>query len=171
MDPNLVVGNLCTLMAMGTNSISSTRKSVKGMLVFQSISQLIYCASAIVLRGYSAAVQNVVSIIRNLAAIKEIKSRLLEWTLVAIGLVLGIAFNNRSIIGLLPVLGNFQYTLAIFWLNGKKRLLKLSFLLSTLAFLIFNIELQNYVGIVSDSIVIITTAVVLIRGEKAAPQE
>ena len=166
MDPNLVVGNLCTLMAMGTNAISSTRKNIKGMLLFQNISQLIYCASAIVLRGYSAAVQNVVSIIRNLAALREIKSKTLEWILPAAGLVLGIVFNNRGAMGLLPVLGNFQYTLAIFWLKDKEQLLKLSFLLSTAAFLVFNIVLKNFVGVASDSVVIITTAVVLIRGKK-----
>ena len=91
---SIIIGNLCTLVAMISNSISSTRKTVKSMLVMQNVSQLVYCASAIVLGGYSAAVQNAVSLARNLAAIHNIKSKTLEWILIAAGVVLGVIFNT-----------------------------------------------------------------------------
>lgn len=162
----LIIGNLCTLLAMGANAASATRKTAKGMLYMQSLGQLIYCLCAIVLGGYSAAVQNVVGIARNFAAIRNIRSRVLEWTLVVLGVVLGIAFNNRGLLGLLPVIGNLQYTLAIFRLKDKERLLKLSFLLSVAAFVIFNISLCNFVGAASDMAVIVTTAVALYRDRK-----
>ena len=163
---DLIVGNLCTLLAMGSNAISSTRKTVKGVLAMQNVSQVIYCFSAIVLKGYSAAVQNAVSFFRNLAAIWNIRSKVLEWVLVAAAAVLGVAFNNRGLLGLLPVVGNLQYTLAIFRLKGKERLLKISFLLSLVAFVIFNFAIGNYVGAVCDSVVSVTTIVVLIRDRK-----
>lgn len=170
MNPNIIIGNLCTLLAMGSNAISSTRKSAKGMLFFQSVSQVIYFVCAIVLRGYSAAVQNVVSIIRNAVAIKNIKSKVLEWILIVLGVVLGIVFNNRGIIGLLPVIGNLQYTLAIFWLKDKEKLFKISFLLSLVGFVVFNIAILNIAGAIADSVVIVTTLVVLIK-EKRKRQE
>ena len=160
---NLIVGNLCTLLAMGANAISSTRKSAKSVLAVQSIGQLIYLISAIVLRGYSAAVQNAVSVLRNIAAIRNVKSKTLEWILTIAGVALGVFFNNRGIIGLLPVLGNLQYTLAIFRIKNNERLLKISFLISVVSFLVFNIVLYNFVGLISDAVVVITTTVVLIR--------
>ncbi len=163
---DLIIGNLCTLLAMGSNAISSTRKTVKGVLVMQNVSQVIYCFSAIVLKGYSAAVQNAVSFFRNLAAIWNLRSKALEWVLIAAAAVLGVAFNNRGLLGLLPVVGNLQYTLAIFRLKGKERLLKISFLLSLVAFVIFNFAIGNYVGAVCDSVVSVTTIVVLIRDRK-----
>lgn len=163
---DLIIGNLCTLLAMGSNAISSTRKTVKGVLAMQNVSQVIYCFSAIVLKGYSAAVQNAVSFFRNLAAIWNIRSKALEWVLIAAAAVLGVAFNNRGLLGLLPVVGNLQYTLAIFRLKGKERLLKISFLLSLVAFVIFNFAIGNYVGVVCDSVVSVTTIVVLIRDRK-----
>lgn len=163
---DLIVGNLCSLLAMGSNAISSTRKTVKGVLAMQNVSQVIYCFSAIVLKGYSAAVQNAVSFFRNLAAIWNIRSKALEWVLVAAAAVLGVTFNNRGLLGLLPVVGNLQYTLAIFRLKGKERLLKISFLLSLVAFVIFNFAIGNYVGMICDSVVIVTTIVVLIRDRK-----
>lgn len=163
MDINIIIGNLCPLLAMGTNAISSTRKTAKGMLLFQSLSQVIYFVCAIVLKGYSAAVQNVVSIIRNAVAIKNIKNKVIEWVLIILGLVLGIVFNNRGIIGLLPVIGNLQYTLAIFYLKDNERLFKISFLISLIGFVIFNIAILNIVGAIADTIVSITTIIALIK--------
>lgn len=159
----VVIGNLCTLLAMGANAASGAQKTTKRMLRYQNLSQLIYCISAIVLGGYSAAVQNAVSILRNVAAIRNIKSKPLEWLLVILGVVLGIAFNNRGLLGLLPVVGNLQYTLAIFHLKDNERAVKIAFLLSVVFFMIFNISLYNLVGAAADLTVIITTAIALLR--------
>lgn len=166
MDINIIIGNLCPLLAMGTNAISSTRKTAKGMLLFQSLSQVIYFGCALILRGYSAAVQNVVSIIRNMVAIKNIKSKVIEWVLIVLGVILGIVFNNRGIIGLIPVLGNLQYTLAIFYLKDNQKLFKLSFLLSLIGFVIFNLAIFNFVGAIADAVVSVTTIIALIKGNK-----
>ena len=163
MGNGFIVGNLCTLLAMGTNAFSSTRKTAKEVLRVQNLSQIIYFISAIALRGYSAAVQNVVSVFRNVAAIRNIKSKTVEWGLTIAGVILGFAFNNRGLLGLLPVIGNFQYTLAIFRAKDDERLLKISFFISTAAYVAYNIVIRNFVGMVSDSIVLITTAVVLIK--------
>lgn len=163
MDPGFIIGNLSTLLAMATNAFSSTRKTSKDVLRVQNISQAVYFISAIALKGYSAAVQNVVSVLRNVAAIRNIKSKTVEWILTIAGVVLGIVFNNRGLLGLLPVIGNFQYTLAIFRVKGNELLLKISFFISTAAYVAYNIVIHNYVGMVSDSIVLTTTAIVIIR--------
>lgn len=167
----LIIGNLCTLLAMGGNAISSTRKTAKGILLMQTLSQGIYCISGIVLKGYSASVQNVVSILRNIAAIRKVNSKVLEWVLVALGVILGIVFNNRGLVGLLPVLGNLQYTLVIFRFWDHQRAIKISFLISVLSFAVFNIVLWNFVGVASDLFVATTTAMMLIRERKSASKE
>ena len=171
MNPNIIIGNLCTLLAMGANAFSSTRKNMKSVLRTQNLGQVIYFASAIVLGGYSAAVQNVVSILRNIVAIRNVKSKAIQWILTALGFVFGIVFNNRGLMGLLPVVGNLQYTLAIFRFKDNEQAVKLSFLLSSLCYAVFNIVLRNYVGIVSDTVVAITTAVVLLKGLKKTENE
>ena len=43
------------------------------------------------LKGYSSTAQNAVAVFRSLAAMKKVKSRVLEWILIAAGVVLGIA--------------------------------------------------------------------------------
>ena len=164
MNIGLIAGNLVSLFAMGANALSSTRKTTKGVLIWQRLSQGIYFASAIILKGYSAAVQNVVSVLRNLFAAYNVKSKVIEWILTIAGVALGLVFNNQSWFGLLPVLGNLQYTLVIFRFKDNEQILKLSFLISVVCYCIFNFVIHNFVGGASDLVVITTTAIVLIRG-------
>ena len=162
----LIIGNLCSLLAMVTDSVSSSRKTARGVLVVQCVSQFIYGMGAIALKGYSAAVQNVVSIFRNLFAIKGGKSKTIEWTLIALGVVLGIVFNNRGIFGILPVLANLEYTVAVFKYKDDERALKIAFMICTILFMIFNAVVMNFVGMISNLIVIVSTIIFLIKEKK-----
>ena len=159
----IVIGNICSLLAMGFNSFSSTRKTPKGVLWMQNAAQAVYGVCGVLLKGYSATVQNVVSILRNCAAIWKIKSMILEWGLVILGVALGIVFNNRSWIGWLPILANLEYTLAIFRFKDDEYKIKIFFLISSVLFVIFNFAIQNYVGAAADIVVTITTIVVLLK--------
>ena len=71
----IVLGNLCSFCAMITDSISGTRKKRSEILAVQTVSQVFYGMSTIFLKGYSATVQNAVAILRNLAAMKNIRSK------------------------------------------------------------------------------------------------
>ena len=160
---NIILGNVCSLLAMVTDSISSTRKTAKGVLMVQNLSQLIYCIGTILLKGYSGAVQNVASIIRNFVALRKIESKLIEWSLVVLGVVLGIAFNNRGLMGLLPVIANLEYTLAVFKFKDNDRALKFAFAICVGMFALFNLAIQNYVGFGSNLFVTVATLVVLFK--------
>ena len=160
---NLIVGNLCSLLAMGTDSLSSAQKTAKQVLWVQNLSQLLYCIGTILLGGYSGAAQNVVSIIRNLIAIKQISKKWIQWTLVVLGIVLGLAFNNIGWVGLLPVIANFQYTLVVFQFRGNEKILKISFLASALMFAVFSGAILNVVGIFTNLVVAVTTFIFLVK--------
>ena len=160
---SVILGNGCSLLAMVTDSISSTRKTAKGVLLMQSLSQLIYCTGTILLKGYSGAVQNVVSILRNFVAIRKISSPLIEWILVLLGVVLGLIFNNLGLMGLLPVIANLQYTLAVFKFKDHERALKISFAICIGLFAIFNCAIFNFVGVASNLVVLVTTLVMIFK--------
>ena len=162
----LIIGNLCSLLAMVTDSVSSSRKTAKGVLLVQCLSQIIYCMGAIALKGYSAAVQNVVSTFRNLFAIKGGNNKTVEWILIALGVVLGVVFNNRGFFGLLPVIANLEYTLAVFKFKDDERALKIAFMICTILFMIFNAVIMNFVGLASNVVVIVSTIVFLAKGKK-----
>ena len=162
----IILGNVCSLLAMITDSISATRKTAKGVLIFQSLSQVIYGTGAILLKGYSSAVQNAVSLLRNFVAIRKVNSALVEWILLILGVVLGLWFNNLGLVGWLPVIANFQYTLAVFQFKDNERALKFSFVICVGMFVIFNVVILNIVGACSNLIVMITTLVMLLKKKK-----
>ena len=163
----VIIGNLCSLLAMGTDAVSSTLKTTKGMLWLQSLSQLIYGIGTFALGGYSCVVQNAVSLLRNLVAIRNIKSPVVEWILLGLGVVFGLIFNNLGLMGLLPVIANLEYTLAVFRFRDNEQALKCAFFLSSVMFAIFNLAIQGYVGFVTNLFVAVTTLGALIRGHAA----
>ena len=88
---SITVGNIPSLCAAVSDSISGTRKKHKEIMAIRIVSRFFYGASSIVLKGYSSTAQNAVAVFRILAAMKKVESRVLEWILIAAGVVLGIA--------------------------------------------------------------------------------
>ena len=162
----VIVGNVCSLCAMVTDSISGTRKKNSQVLGVQMLSQVFYGAGSIILKGYSSTAQNVVAVLRNLAAMKGIKHKAVEWTLILLGVALGIAFNNRGLLGLLPVAANLEYSIAVFRFRDNEKGLKLAFILNMLMYSVFSFAIMNYVGAVSNIVVAVTTAVSLLRAAR-----
>ena len=159
----ILVGNLSSLCAMITDSLSGTRKKQKQILLLQSLSQVFYMTSYIVLKGYSSAVQCFVGILRNFAAMWKIKSRVVEWTLVTMGVGLGLYFNNMGILGWLPVVANLEYSLAVFRFKENPRALKIAFLVNMIMYGIFNAIIINIVGTISCVVVAATTFIFLVK--------
>ena len=126
-------------------------------------------SGTIILKGCSSTEQNAVAILRNLAAMKNIKSRVIEWTLILLGVVLGIVFNNRGLIGWLPVIANLEYSAAVFRFRDLERRLKYAFILNMVMYVVFSFAIMNYVGAVANIVVAVTTAISLFRERRKAP--
>ncbi len=163
---DLIVGNTCSLLAMGTDALSASRKTAKGVLWVQNASQAIYFTSAVVLKGYSGAVQNVMSILRNLLAISGKSSKVVEWSLTVLGVVLGIVFNNIGIMGYMPIIANLQYTIAVFRFKDNERALKISFAIAAFLFALFSLAIRNYVGVATNLTVMVITIIFLLKSSK-----
>ena len=165
----IVIGNIFSLLAMVTDSFSSSRKTKRGILLVQCLSQVFYGLCSFVLKGYSGVVQNVVGIARNLVSSRKERNRIVEWILIIMGVALGIVYNNRSFVGLLPVAANLEYSLAIYFFGDRERILKLAFLINAVMFSVFNAYLLNVVGAVSNLVIAVTTLVFLIKERKRTP--
>lgn len=168
---DVLIGNACSLGAMVTDAVASTRKKPKQILGIQIVSQFFYAAGSIVLKGYSSTAQNVVTVLRNVAAMSNLKSKIVEWILVLLGVVLGAIFNNRGIIGWLPIVANFEYSVAVFRFKNNEKALKISLIVNLIMFTAFSAVIQNYVGIAANLFVAVTAAVSLIKGRKRKAEE
>ena len=162
----VIIGNLFSLCAMVSDSVSGTRNKHSEIMAVQIVSQFFYAASSIALKGYSSTAQNVVAVFRNLAAMKNVKSKVLEWALILAGVALGIAFNNRGLLGWLPIIANLEYSISVFRLKDNERALKLAFIINMVMYAVFSVVIMNYVGAVSCTVIAVTTAVSLLKKEK-----
>jgi hypothetical protein len=156
---------------MVSDSVSGTRKKRSEILAIQMLSQVFYGVGTIILKGYSSTAQNAVALLRNLAAMKNVKSKVVEWTLILLGVVLGIVFNNRGLIGWLPVVANLEYSVAVFRFRDQERSLKIAFILNMVMYVVFSLAIMNYVGVVANVVVAVTTAISLVRESREVPSE
>jgi len=166
IEASVIIGNILSLCAMISDSISGTRKKHSEIMAMQIVSQFFYGASSIVLKGYSSTAQNVVAVFRNLAAMKNVKSKALEWGLILAGVVLGIMFNNRGILGWLPIIANLEYSVSVFKFKDNEKALKLAFIINMVMYAIFSVVIMNYVGAMSCTVIAITTAISIIKEKK-----
>ena len=100
---------------------------------------------------------------RNVAAIKNVKNKVIEWGLIILGAVLGIVFNGRGLLGILPVVANLGYSIAVFELRQDVKSLKYVFIANMVIFAIFNGITSNYVGAISNVVVVAVTCISLIK--------
>ena len=77
--------------------------------------------------------------------------------------MLGIIFNNRGLVGWLPVIANLEYSVAIFRFRDKENWLKAAFIINTVMFIVFSLAIMNYVAVVGNTVVAATTAVSLAK--------
>ena len=136
------------------------------MLKVQNFSQLFYGISSVILKGYSGAVQNLISLIRNILKIKENKKEYIQWILLGIAIVLGVAVNKLGIIGYFPIIANVQYTIVVLKVKNNEKALKISFLISCILFTIFNVVILNIIGIIANLIIIISILIFLFNKNK-----
>ena len=75
-------------------------------------------------------------------------------------------FNNRGVLGLLPVIANLEYSLAVFRFQDNEAALKAAMLLSVLMFTVFNVAILNIVGAVANFGLAVVTAIFLVKAYK-----
>ena len=164
---DIIIGNVFSFCAMITNSVSGARKKRKEILGIQILSFVFYGIGSFILKGYSSTVQNGVGMLRNITAIKGIKNKTVrtvtEWVLITLGVVLGVIFNNRGLVGLLPVLANFEYSIAVFKVKNNERLLRYAFIANLLMYAVFAVVIKDYVSIAANLVAAVTTVVFLIK--------
>ena len=98
---------------------------------------------------------------------KNIKSKVIEWILIVLGVVLGVIFNNRGLVGWLPIVANLEYSLAVFRFQDERGI-KIALIINMLMFTVFSAFINNYMGIIANIVVAATTAASLIRERKKA---
>ena len=171
-----IAGNILSGIGMILFFISSFLKSKKKILLFQignhsfsSVSQIFFSDG----HGFSGAVQDAVSIVRNIVIIFNKNNKYLSAFFIVLALSLGIFFNVYSYIsdqnvwmfvaGFLPVVASLEYSIVILLPNVKVVHIKMAMVVSSLCWAIYGFFILNYVLAVFNIFICISSIVSIVR--------
>lgn len=171
MTPLQITGNILTLIGMCMFFLSSLCKKKKSILLLQSGNHSLGSVAQIFTAQYSGAVQDMVSLIRNIFILLNKNNKYLNYFFIAAGLVIGIVvdvvcnWGNGLLIslGFLPVLGSFQYSIVILIPNVKVPLIKMSLCCSAVCWCIYGLLQKNYAMAVINALIVVVTVIATIR--------
>ena len=138
-------------------------KNTKQILFMQTISFFFKSIHYYLLGGLSGFITSFISMLRNLIFYKIKESYIISIFFIAIYILIGIlTFNN--IYSILPVIATIAYTLIINYDNPKY--LRLGMFFTSVTWLIYNIYVNSYSGIIIQIIMIITNIIAIIKLDK-----
>ena len=146
----ILIANLLIILGQLIGLFASTRNDKKQILIWQCVSMAVMSSSSILLKGYSAVVQDVISITRNILSLCSLSSKSLQIGFVAAAVILGILFNNRGILGLLPMAATVAQNIVILNKDATKKQLQLACAFSAFCWVIYNLTIMAYAGAVLD---------------------
>lgn len=153
--------------------LSTLARSKKGIIRIQTVNQGLSLMAGVVLKGYSGVMQDAVGMARNLYILcladkfSGKKSRtVISILFIAAGAVLGIAFNNRGVLGLLPVAASIQHSFFIVYPKTTDKHIRLATFISTTCWAVYSLPLYNYVGAAANAAIAVSALWQLMRGKK-----
>ncbi len=143
--------------------LSNFGKTTKQILFLQTISFLFKTLHYYLLGGISGFLTSLISMIRNIIFYKIKTNKL--WTIffIIIYIIIGI-ITLKSFYTLLPVLATITYTLIINYNNPKY--LRYGMFITSLTWLIYNIYIISYSGIIIQIIMLISNVIAIIKLDK-----
>ena len=158
----LILGNLISLGASVCLAASCCAGSRRSAYRLQASESAVLCASYLVFSAWAGLVTQLLSVIRNLLVIRG--KFTVKWMVffTALAVVLGIAVNDRGLIGLLPVAATVQLTLCNHFCRTIRQV-KASFLVNAVQWMAFSFCIGDYVNACTQVVVITLCAASLVR--------
>ncbi len=163
----IILGNCISLGASLCLAASCWAKSKKTAYLLQGAESSVLCLSYLVFQAWAGLITQALSVLRNLMVAKGKFS--VRWMVLftALAVALGIAVNDRGLIGLLPVAATVQLTLCSHFCQTLKQV-KLSFLVNAFQWLVFSFCIGDYVNTCTQVVVMTLCVVSLVRLQRAA---
>ncbi|MDE7264066.1 MAG: YgjV family protein [Anaeroplasmataceae bacterium] len=178
LTPLQIAGNILTLIGMILFVISSFCSRKKDILLFQTGNHSISVIGEAFLGQVSGAIQDGVSIIRNIFILLNKNNKVWNIIFIVTGALLGTVFNIvfqlddpvLMAVGFLPVIASLQYSIVVLLPKVKVPKIKASMAFSAICWLIYGLFLKNYSMAIFNAVIftvsIISIILYFVKGEK-----
>ncbi len=158
---NIVIGNIIALIASILMVIAGLQKTKKKILIVQIIQIGLSVVSNLVLGGYTGAIINALSCIRDILCYKNKLGKKEKGILILLSVGLSITFNNLGIIGWLPVIATTVYIIFMSTKNVIK--FKILIIASMIMWLTYDLYIKSYTSGVFDILSVIANIIAIIQ--------
>lgn len=161
---NIIIGNALALVASILMVIAGLQKKKRTILFFQITQIGLSVISNIVLGGYTGAIINALSCVRDILCYKEKLGTKEKIIIIVLAIGLTLTFNNLSWIGILPLIATIVY---IIFMNTKD-VVKFKYLIifSMIMWLMYDLYIKSYTSGIFDFLSIIANIVAIIQLRK-----
>lgn len=160
----IYLGNLFSFIATIFLFLAISRKDNYMLIKLQGISHFFFAIGGIILKGYSGAIQDSVGFIRNLVIVYKLNNYIIKALLLFTSVIMGFLFNNLGILGVLPIIGTFQYTIIATLKNVSYFELQVSIIINSILMVVYSLIIFNFVNVGTNIIVIIISLINLKKG-------
>ncbi len=164
-----VIPQVIGILAVAIFLLSYQMKNRRGIIITNVVSRALYILQYLLLGAYSGAILDILGMASSVVAERKhldfIKkhSRLVFFSVNAVIIVTGviIAYLNRSLLDILPIIGVLLHTSA-FWLNNEKIIRRVSLLGSPFWF-VYNFLSHAYGSAIGDILTMMSIIVAMIK--------
>ena len=161
----LILGNILSLAASVCTAISVVKKNKTDFMHWQVGNTLFAILTNIALLSYSGVTTNSISLVRNVLAYKNKLSAVMTFVILVMSISLGFFFNNRGIIGILPVLSSASYTFCIY-VTKNERPLRYVLIVDLSVWAMYYLYIQAYPSVITYMILNVWTVIQIFKNRK-----
>ena len=158
----ILIGNLISACASGCLAASCVVNDKRRAYFFQMMESLLLTVSACVFGVWSSMVTQAIGTVRNGLVMKERFTTRLMVVCTVLTAVIGVAVNNRGLVGLIPVAATVQLTLCNYYVKSLRGV-KLSFLVNVILWTIYSYCILDIAYGTASAVIAVLTVISLVR--------
>ncbi len=156
-----IIGNVLSGIGLLLFFISSIVKYKKNIILLQTGNHMFGFAAEMCTAQYSGAVQDIVSICRNILILFHKNNKVTSIFFIVLGVALGVVFNilfnGNNPWGYLPVFAAFEFSVVILIPDIKEYWIKIAMCISTICWAIYGFVFKNYVMLGANVITFVSS--------------
>ncbi|MBQ9045384.1 MAG: YgjV family protein [Oscillospiraceae bacterium] len=158
----ILIGNLISACASGCLAASCVVNDKRRAYFFQMMESLLLTISACFFGVWSSMVTQAIGTVRNGLVMKERFTTPLMVVCTVLTVVIGVAVNNRGLVGLIPVAATVQLTLCNYYVKSLRGV-KLSFLVNVILWTVYSYCILDIAYGTASAVIAVLTVISLVR--------
>ena len=159
---SLLIGNLCSFVAACFTFLSAWSRDKKRIYLYQAAQCVVLAGANIFFASISGVTTYALCTVRNLLLAYDRFTPRRCYAFTAAVAILGIAANNRGLVGLLPVVTTAVYTVGCLYAKGTKAI-KLNIIVNLILWAVYDAFILDLVSCAVDSVSAVAALVSIIR--------